>query len=304
MKKILVVGSLNMDTVVETVKMPQKGETITGKSVKFVPGGKGANQAFAIGKLGGNISMIGAIADDNAGSVLKENLEKVNVDTLGLEIMKNETTGQAFITVDDSGENSIVLISGTNGLMSTGIIDKNIDKVKDSDIIIMQLEIPLNVVEYVKELAIKYEKTLIIDPAPARNDIPDSFWAGVDYIKPNETELEILVGKKLESTDDYILAAKDMMAKGVKNVLVTLGEKGCLLVTKEHAQLFKGHKVKAVDTTAAGDSFTAAVAISLSKGVDIEKAIEYAQKVSAIVVTRKGAQTSIPTKEELEGMDI
>ena len=170
MKKILVVGSLNMDTVVETiVSMRQKGETITGKSVKFVPGGKGANQAFAIGKLGGNVSMIGAIADDNAGSVLKANLEKVNVDTLGLAIMKNETTGQAFITVDDSGENSIVLISGTNGLMSTEIIDENIDKIKDSDIIIMQIRNSFKCSGICKKISSKISKNNNYRPSTSKN---------------------------------------------------------------------------------------------------------------------------------------
>lgn len=304
MKKILVIGSLNMDTVIETFKMPKKGETITGKSVKFVPGGKGANQAFAIGKLGGNVSMIGAIGNDTAGDVLKNNLEQVNVDTSSIEVIKDETTGQAFITVDENGENSIILIKGTNGLMSKQIIDNNIDKIRDSDIIIMQLEIPLNVVEYVKKIAIKLKKILIIDPAPARNDIPDEFWNDIDYIKPNETELEILVGRKLKSLDDYILAAKEIINKGTKNVIVTLGEKGCLLVSKEEKKLFGANKVHAVDSTAAGDSFTAAIAISISKNINIEKAINFAQKVSSIVVTRKGAQTSIPTGEELEGVNI
>lgn len=304
MKKILVVGSLNMDTVIETVQMPQKGETISGKSVRFVPGGKGANQAFAIGKLGGKVSMIGAIGDDGAGNDLKNNLEKVNVDTSGIEIMKGKTTGQAFITVDEDGENSIVLISGTNGLISEQVIDRNLNKIEDSDIIIMQLEIPLNVVEYVKKIAIQKGKILIIDPAPARNDIPDEFWMDVDYIKPNETELEILVGRKLNSLDDYIFAAKEMIKKGVKNVIVTLGEKGCLLVTDNQEKIFKANKVHAVDSTAAGDSFTAAIAISISQNINIESAISFAQKVSAIVVTRKGSQTSIPTKEELEEVNI
>lgn len=304
MKKILVVGSLNFDTVIEIVQMPQKGETISGKNVKFIPGGKGANQAFAIGKLGGTVSMIGAIGDDRAGVDLKNNLEKVNVDTSGIAIIKEQTTGQAFITVDSNGENSIILISGTNGLISKDIIDKNLDKFENSDIIIMQLEIPFNVVKYVKEIALQKNKILILDPAPARKDIPDDFWAGIDYIKPNETELEILVDKKLNSLNDYIVAARKMIEKGVKNVIVTLGEKGCLLVSKNKEKLFEANKVRAVDSTAAGDSFTAAIAISLSKNINIEEAINFAQKVSAIVVTREGAQTSIPTKEELEGVNI
>lgn len=299
MKKITVVGSLNMDIVIETPHMPTGGETVSGRTVTLVPGGKGANQAYAVGKLGGNVTMIGAVGQDAAGDALLENLKKVNVNVSGIRRMEQGVTGQAYITVDDQGENSIILIAGTNGLVTKELIDDNIDILRESDIVIMQLEIPLDVVEYTKELAIKERKTIIVDPAPAVTDIPNHFWKGIDYIKPNETELAILTGLKMETRDEIVQGARMMIEKGVKNVIVTLGGDGCLFVTKETEEFFPSHKVKAIDTTAAGDSFTAAFALALSQGKEYKEAIELGQKVSSIVVTKKGAQTSIPTMEEV-----
>lgn len=299
MKKITVVGSLNMDIVIETPHMPTGGETVSGRTVTLVPGGKGANQAYAVGKLGGNVTMIGAVGQDAAGDALLENLKKVKVNVSGIRRMEQGVTGQAYITVDDQGENSIILIAGTNGLVTKELIDDNIDILRESDIVIMQLEIPLDVVEYTKELAIKEGKTIIVDPAPAVTDIPNHFWKGIDYIKPNETELAILTGLKMETRDEIVQGARMMIEKGVKNVIVTLGGDGCLFVTKETEEFFPSHKVKAIDTTAAGDSFTAAFALALSQGKEYKEAIELGQKVSSIVVTKKGAQTSIPTMEEV-----
>ena len=299
MKKIAVVGSLNMDIVIETPHMPKGGETISGRNVTLIPGGKGANQAYAVGKLGGDITMIGAVGRDSSGDALLENLKSVNVNVSGIRRMEEGVTGQAYITVDDHGENSIILIAGTNGLVTKELIDDHMDVLRECDIVIMQLEIPLDVVEYVKEFAVEEGKTVIVDPAPAISNIPDHFWKGIDYIKPNETELAILTGLKMETREELVQGARMMIGKGVKNVIVTLGGDGCLFVTNETEEFFPAHKVKAVDTTAAGDSFTAAFALALSQGKEYKEAIELGQKVSSIVVTRKGAQTSIPTMGEV-----
>lgn len=299
MKKIAVVGSLNMDIVIETPHMPKGGETISGRNVTLIPGGKGANQAYAVGKLGGDITMIGAVGRDSSGEALLENLKSVNVNVSGIRRMEEGVTGQAYITVDDHGENSIILIAGTNGLVTKELIDDHMDVLRECDIVIMQLEIPLDVVEYVKEFAVEEGKTVIVDPAPAISNIPDHFWKGIDYIKPNETELAILTGLKMETREELVQGARMMIEKGVKNVIVTLGGDGCLFVTNETEEFFQSHKVKAVDTTAAGDSFTAAFALALSQGKEYKEAIELGQKVSSIVVTRKGAQTSIPTMGEV-----
>ena len=299
MKKVLVVGSLNMDIVIETDHIPVSGETISGKSIELIPGGKGANQAYTIGKLGGNVAMLGAVGEDDKGQKLLENLEKVGVNVAGIKKMNDVPTGQAYIAVDSAGNNVIVIIAGANGEVSESLIRENMELILNSDIIVMQLEIPLEVVRFVKDLAVELGKTVIIDPAPAVKGIPDSFWAGIDYIKPNETEIGILTGMEVKNQEDAVRAAKTLIKKGVKNVIVSLGSKGCVLVTKDSEKYFPACKVKAVDTTAAGDCFTAAFALALSQGKDSKEAISFGQKASAIAVTRKGAQTSIPTLEEI-----
>lgn len=300
MQKIVVVGSLNMDVVIETPHMPERGETVSGRSISRVSGGKGANQAYALGKLGGDVTMIGAVGKDAAGDALLHNLQSVHVDASGIRRIEEGTTGQAFIAVDDDGDNSIIIIAGTNGLVTKELIDEKADIIKRSDIVIMQFEIPLDVVEYVKEMAVKEGKTVIVDPAPAVPGLPEHFWSGIDIIKPNETELSILTGMDLKTRAELVKGAKVMIDKGVKNVIVTLGKEGCLMVNKEREEFFGPYQVKALDTTAAGDSFTAAFALALSQGKPYGEAIVLGQKVSSIAVTRKGAQTSIPTMEEVQ----
>lgn len=300
MKKIVVVGSLNMDTVIETPRRPRGGETITGRRVSLAPGGKGANQAFAVGKLGGHAALVGAVGDDAPGQALRQSLESVGVDTGAVETIGGGTTGQAFITVDDAGENAIIIIAGTNAAVTEELAGRHRALLEAADIIITQLEIPLATVLFVKDLALRAGKTLIIDPAPAVKGLPDSLWQGVDYIKPNETELGILTGRTLTSAEDLKSGAEEMLKKGVKQVIVSMGAAGCMLVRPGGAEFFPALPVRAVDTTAAGDCFTAAFALALSEGRAAEDAIAFAQEASAIAVTRVGAQTSIPSRAELE----
>lgn len=300
MKKILVIGSLNMDSVIKTPRMPKPGETVMGTDISLIPGGKGANQAYAAGKLGGDVTMLGAVGADSFGDAMLDNLRSVNVDIKGICRLEGVYTGQAYITVNEEGQNSIIVISGANGEVTEKMIDENMDLIDESDIIIMQLEIPVETVKYVKEIAVKKEKMVILDPAPAVADLPDDFWKGIDYIKPNETELEVLTGRTMTTETELIEGAKEMLGKGVKTVIVTLGEKGCLYVSNKEEKIIPTKKVPVVDTTAAGDSFTAAFALSLSREESIEEAIAFGQKVSGIVVTKKGAQTSIPGIQELE----
>lgn len=308
MKKILVVGSLNMDCVVETPHIPQAGETVSGKNVSFIPGGKGANQAYTAGKLGGAVKMLGAVGNDSFGQTLIANLADAGVDVSGIYALEKEATGQAFISIDDAGENSIIVIPGANGALTPALMEKNeaglAKIIEKMDIVVMQLEIPLETVLYVKELAASMHKLLIVDPAPALSNIPDSLWEGIDYIKPNETELSILTGKQMETQEEMIDSAKLMLKKGVKNVIVTMGSKGCMLVNNDLKQFFPARKVKAVDTTAAGDCFTAAFALALAEEKSCSEAIVFGQTASAIAVTRKGAQTSIPTREEMASASV
>ena len=282
MKRILVVGSLNMDIVIETPCMPKAGETIAGKSIAQIPGGKGANQAFAAGKLGGNIAMMGAVGNDEKGEKLLESLKGVGVDISRIEVMNDIPTGQAFITVDDQGENAIIIIAGANGKVTKELIDSNLALIKQSDIIIMQLEIPLEIVGYVKKIVEEDGKIVILDPAPAIKDIPENM--------------------EVKNRKDITEAAKILIKKGVKNVIVTMGGDGCLYINKDIEEFFPAYPVKAIDTTAAGDCFTAAFALALSQNKNWKEAIEFGQKASSIAVTRKGAQTSIPTREEVDEM--
>lgn len=289
-----------MDFVIEVSKMPLPGETILGQNFSLVPGGKGANQAYAIGKIGANVKMIGAIGNDEYGNKLIKNLNSVNVNTDNIVKLDNTNTGCAFIHVDSSGENSITVISGANQKITLEIINNNINLIDDADIIVMQLEIPVDIVNYVAKIAKQKGKLVILDPAPAVYNLPAELLTNIDIIKPNETELQILSGMEIMSEDDIVKAANSLIEKGVTSVIVTLGENGCTLITKEKYQHFDSIKVKTVDTTAAGDTFTAALAASLSENKTIEESIQYGIIASSITVTRKGAQTSIPSKFEIE----
>jgi len=295
MKKVLVVGSLNVDYSIKTDKMPVVGETVLGKEYSLNPGGKGANCAYALGKLGGNVSMLGMVGNDENGKLLKDNLKSVNVKDCVKEI--DTKTGVAFVTVDSNGDNSIIVISGSNTKVDKSFIDENIDLLKESDIIVMQLEIPIDTVLYTLKLAKELGKTTILDPAPGKADLPLELFKYVDVIKPNETEVMTLTGK-----DDIGNAARDLVEKGCKNVVVTLGGDGALYVTSDFMKKYDALDVEVVDTTAAGDSFTAALTLAISQDKTIEEGIEFASKVSAIVVTRAGAQGSIPSMDEVNNL--
>lgn len=299
MKNILVIGSLNMDFVIEVDKMPQKGETLIGKNFTLIPGGKGANQAYAIGKLGSNVSMLGAIGDDEYGHKLLDNLNSVNVNTQYIQVLKNVPTGCAFVTVEKTGENHIVVISGANAKITEYMIQDCISLIEKADIVVLQLEIPLEIVTLAAEIAHQKGKLVVLDPAPAVPNLSEKLLSFVDILKPNETEIQILTGKKIVSDEDLLEAAKILLTKGVKNVIVTLGNNGSLLVNTQKTEHFPALPVNAIDTTAAGDSFTAALTTSLLEGTSIEDAIKFGHIVSSIVVTKKGAQTSIPDKLEV-----
>ena len=294
------VGSLNLDTAVQTPVMPEPGETVTGTSVSQMAGGKGANQAYAAGILGGNVSMLGSVGRDDAGRRLIRGLKAAGVNTDGIQICQDTITGQAFVTVDSAGQNSIVVIPGANNETTAEYLMRHTEYMDEADIIVMQLEIPFDAVCYAKDYAVRRNKTLIIDPAPAMLHIPDSFWKGIDYIKPNETELEILSGGASAADKDICLSAGELIRKGVKNVIVSLGEKGCMLVCDNETRHFEAERADAVDTTAAGDTFTGAFAVALSEGKTVEEAVSFAQKAAAIAVTRRGAQASIPSRSEIK----
>lgn len=299
MKKVLVIGSLNMDFSIKSEKLPLPGETVMGESFELNPGGKGANCAYALGKLECATSMIGMVGNDNYAKDLINNLKSVNVNVEGIKVLDNVNTGVAFVNVDSTGENNIIAIPGANEKITTSYIDENINLINDADIIVTQLEIPINVVMYVAKIAKQYNKLFVLDPAPAKSNLNEELYKCVDIIKPNETELAILTNTKPKNKDEIIECAKVLNNKGVKNVIVTLGGDGSILVNNDIIKEFKALDVDVVDTTAAGDSFTAALICSLSQNKSLEEAIIFAHTVSSIVVTKRGAQSSIPTQSEI-----
>ena len=298
MKNICVIGSLNMDLVVNVDTMPKPGQTIIGSNFKEVPGGKGANQAVAMARLNGNVSMIGKVGEDGFGQTLINSLKNDKVDTTYVQTAKG-ATGVALITVDKNAQNSIVVSPGANFEVKEDDIDNNIEAIKNSDIVVLQLETPLNTIRYALNKAKELNKYTILNPAPAVK-LDDEIIKNVDLLTPNETELEIISGVSIETEEDIQKAAQIMIEKGVKELIVTLGSKGSLYINKEKSMFKKAYKVEAVDTTAAGDSYTGALAVALSQDKCIEDAMDFASKVGALSVLKEGAQSSLPTLEDVE----
>ncbi|MTI67349.1 MAG: ribokinase [Firmicutes bacterium] len=296
---ITVIGSLNMDLVTTTEKTPRVGETLIGKDFKSIPGGKGANQADAIAKLDGDVVMIGKVGNDEFGDRLKNSLKNDGVDVTYIKEVKDISTGIASIIVNGDGDNSIVVVPGANFKLDKTDIDKSIEALEKSDIIVSQLEVPIDTVKYSFKKAKELAKFTILNPAPA-NKLDDELISNIDLLTPNETELETLSGVSIKNDDDILKAAKILIDKGVKELIVTTGEKGCLYINEYKHKSYKAHKVDVKDTTAAGDSFTAALAVALSEGKNMDSAITLALKVAGLTVTKKGAQSSLPTKDDVK----
>ncbi|CRF31781.1 ribokinase [Brachyspira suanatina] len=283
-KKILIIGSINKDLVVTAPRFPKEGETILGSNFYTGNGGKGANQACAIGKLGGDVSILSAVGDDSFGKDLCNALIYNNVNTDNLIIKNNVSTGIAVITVTDYGANNIIVAQGANALITKDDIKEEL--ISLYDIVVMQLEIPLEIAEYSAYIAKKLGKTVVLNPSPAVK-LNKDFLSYVDILIPNETEIDIIGGI------DYVFEC------GVKNIILTLGANGCDLINKDGRKHFEAYKVDVVDTTAAGDSFLGGVVRMIANNKSIEEAIIFATKVANITVTRKGAIDSIPTYDEV-----
>jgi len=296
MNKILVVGSLNMDLVTKVAVTPKVGETISGEGFDLIPGGKGANQAVAMGKIGSNVELIGVLGADGNGGILRENLKKMSVKNDRIKVMDNAPTGVALIMVNESGDNSIVVIPGANaGLTPEDVKAEWFDGVS---LVVCQLETPVETVEAVLKMAKKLGVKTVLNPAPAKA-LSNELLSAVDLLVPNETEFESLTGVAGESKEDLIEGYKVLNKLGISELIVTLGSKGSCYYNGESFIEVAAKKVKAVDTTAAGDSFIAGVCDSLARGHSIEDALEMGTKVAAITVTRFGAQSSLPSREEV-----
>lgn len=298
MSKIIVVGSLNMDLVTETSVIPVLGETVLGSDFSTVPGGKGANQAVAAARLGGEVYMAGCVGNDIFGKNLVENLKNNNVNIDNVEVTNDTSTGVAVIIVKD-GNNCIIVNSGANFIFNNGMIDNIEHLFSEDSILVLQHEIPMESVEYAIKLAKKHNTRVLLNPAPAK-PLSDEILSMVDIVTPNEFECENITGKKVETVEDAKESVKYLINKGIKQIIITMGGRGVVYNSGEKVIHKAINKVQVVDTTAAGDSFSGAVAVALSEGKTIDEAIKFANKVGALTVTKKGAQTSLPTREEVE----
>ena len=296
MPDILVVGSLNTDLVVRAPRFPAPGETIRGEDLQVIPGGKGANQAVAAARHGIRVSMLGRVGKDNFGDFLLDNLKSNKVDSQLVQ-RDDASTGTAIIVVDENGQNSIILSAGANGKVSDEEV--NTASFSDYNLLLLQLEIPTPAVLSAARRAHENGLRVILNPAPAR-ELPNELISLADYLIPNETEVSLLTGLSVNDMNSAEQAARALLGVGAKNVIVTLGSKGALIVTDTQVTHVDSFKVNVVDTTAAGDAFIGGFATALLQDKSLVEAVRYACACGALATTKFGAQPSLPIKEEVE----
>jgi ribokinase len=300
-KRVVVVGSINLDLVATAEKIPVAGETVIGSNFKMFPGGKGANQAVAAARLDADVYMIGKLGRDSFGETLRTSLLSAGVNTDSVDSIDN-SSGVALIVTDADGDNLITVVPGANGEVRPEDIAANARLISTSGIVLSQLEIPLDAVESLAQICVEHLVPFVLDPAPAR-PLPQSLLEKVTYLTPNETETCSLLGWKLKelSDVDLELAASSLLGRGCKNVLLKLGARGSYLALADGTRKrLLGYKVSPVDSTAAGDAFNAAFAVALLNRKHPISAAEWASAVAAVSVTRAGAQPSMPTSSEVE----
>jgi ribokinase len=297
--RIVVVGSSNTDLVVKSPRIPAVGETVLGGDFIMVPGGKGANQAVAAAKLGARVQLVARLGHDAFGRHSLENFAAVGLDTTYVTSMPDTPSGVALITVDDEGNNAIVVAPGANAGLGCEDVRRAEADIRSADAVVAQLEVPLDAVECAARLAHDARVPFILDPAPARRLSPELL-ARVDVLTPNESEARILTGIEVTDVDSAGRAARELLTLGVKAVIVKMGARGCLLATNAVAEFIPAFEVEVVDTTAAGDAFTGSLAVGLAQGQSLRDAAVFATRVAALSVTKRGAQPSMPTLREVE----
>lgn len=301
LKPVVVVGSVNLDLVSRGKKIPAPGETVTGTSFRTFHGGKGANQAVAVARLGHPVSMVAKVGDDDFGRQLREGLKAANVNTRSVGVAEGVSSGVALISVDARGQNSITVVPGANGKLLPEDLERALPSFRKAGIILAQLEIPLETVEHLCEIAQRLGVPLMLDPAPARA-LPAKLLSRVTYLTPNETETCTLCGKEPARMSMATVAscAETLRERGARNVIVKLGARGAYIAAEDGTRRsVSSFKVQVVDSTAAGDAFNGGLAVALMRGMPLAAAARYATAVGAMSVTKAGAQPAMPTEEEV-----
>lgn len=299
MNKLVVLGSVNADHVLQVPSFPRPGETLHGRNYQVIPGGKGANQAVAAARLNADTGFIACVGDDAFGINIRENFKMDNINIRGVKMEPNCPTGIAMIQVSDSGENSICISAEANAKLTAETIESDLESIRNAKYLLMQLETPLCGIEKAAQVAKQARTNVILNPAPAR-ELSDELLACIDVITPNETEAEVLTGITVTDNESAQEAANALHSKGIEIVMITLGAKGVWLSQNGRGTLIEGFRVEALDTTAAGDTFNGALVTGLLEDLPLESAIKFAHAAAAISVTRFGAQTSIPSRAEVD----
>ena len=298
--KIVVIGSTNTDMVIQTGHLPAPGETILGGEFLMNPGGKGANQAVAASRLGGDVAFISKTGNDIFGEKSVENLRKEGINTENMIVDQKNPSGVALITVDSKAENCIVVAPGSNMNLKPDDIEKAVGQIGMAEIVLLQLEIPIETVEFAVRVAYKNNRKVILNPAPAQK-LSDVILKTIYILTPNETEAGILTGVNVTDLETAKRAAQILKKKGVDIIIITMGENGAYIHTDSLSELIPAPEVTAVDTTAAGDTFNGALAVAVAEGLNIREAVQFANKAASIAVTKLGAQASAPYRREVGG---
>ncbi len=298
---IVVVGSINMDLVVRTDEIPNIGETVLGNELLQIPGGKGANQGVSMAKLGNKVIFLGKVGNDEFGDKLLNSMKNAGVNIEHIE-REYTSTGVAVINVDKKGNNNIVVIPGANQNVDRDYLNRHISALEKGDVVVFQLEIPIETVKEGLKIAKSLGKITVLNPAPAY-DLDEQIIENVDILIPNEHELGRIAKRNIDTKESLVDAANVLLEKGVKEIIVTLGSKGVCYVNKDGYKIFDAYKVEAVDTTAAGDSFIGGFVSSYIKDKNIDKAIDMGQKAAALTIQKIGAQSSLPTIDEVENFN-
>ena len=298
MKKVIVIGSSNTDMVVRSEHLPRPGETVLGGAFMMAGGGKGANQAVAVAKMGHSVRFACALGKDIFGDEAAARYADYGIDTSYI-VRKDTPSGVALILVDSSAQNSISVALGANNELTLEDVIPALDTIEEGDIVLLQLEIPMTTVESCIEVAAEKGAKVILNPAPAAK-VSDEALSKLYLITPNQTEAELLTGVSADDIEGAKMAAEKLCALGIKKVVITLGADGALLYEDGKSEIIPAHKVNAVDTTAAGDVYNGAMCAALAEGMELREALRFATKASAISVSREGAQPSIPSREEVD----